>query len=108
MVKRRSPQADKDRYARMTARSAQIYGGQCEWCASTRSLEFDHVNGDGDEHRKAESSVSMKRRIVRTGRRLDDVSLRLLCAPCHKPIWRYSRHRLQLLMASSNDWPVLL
>ena len=69
-----------------------VYGALCEWCGATDELEFDHVNDDGAEHRKRESDVTYVRRIARTGARLPDVDLRLLCVPCHRgPGWRERR-----------------
>ena len=95
-------------------RAIEIYGGQCEHCGFTDSpqsrLEFDHVNGDGGEHRKIESSVTMMNRLARTGKKLDDWELRLLCHDCHLQVTlggRMSRERLRLLCAMGNNWPVL-
>ena len=89
-------------------KAIQVYGGQCENCGSVDRLEFDHVNGDGAEHRNAESAGRMKRRIADTGRRLDDYELRLLCRPCHihadRPV---SAQALALLM-TGNNWPTML
>lgn len=90
-------------------KAIQVYGGQCERCGSTHDLEFDHVNGDGGEHRKIEDASSMKRRIATTGRRLEDWELRLLCRDCHRgQEASWTRQSLRLKIASANNWPVIL
>ena len=65
------------------AKAVEIYGGVCVMCGGTDRLEFDHVNGDGREHRKIEDAMATIRRIVRTGRPIEDWELRLLCWECH-------------------------
>jgi len=76
--------AEKRRYnARVRQHAVDIYGGACAVCGATDGLEFDHANGDGAEHRKAESTKSMLLRIHRTGKRLEDVELALLCSRHH-------------------------
>lgn len=70
-------------FAIATAAAIEIYGGRCVECESDESLEFDHVNNDGLEHRKAEQSASMVRRIARIGHRLDEWQIQLLCRDCH-------------------------
>jgi hypothetical protein len=84
---RYSKNSEIDRYRRRYrgAREAaiRIYGGQCEGCGDVRNLEFDHVNGDGGEHRKIEGSTAMLRRIAAAGQRITDYELRLLCSECH-------------------------
>src|SRR5262244_2846908 len=63
-------------------------------------------NGDGGQHRALEAMQSMVKRIARTGQRLQDWELRLLCAPCHRFITNgLSLERVALLVAESNDWP---
>jgi len=62
----------------------RVYGGRCEQCSSTDRLEFDHPNGDGKAHRKVESIRRMYERIARSGVRITDWDLRLLCFDCHK------------------------
>lgn len=58
-------------------------GGQCSWCseADYRVLQFDHVENDGGQHRKAlkrNTSVSDLRKYMREGGKIQ-----LLCANCH-------------------------
>lgn len=84
--------ADRERHRSNRAAALAIYGGCCEWCGLADQLEFDHVDGDGDQHREVESSRRLLRRIARTGARLTTHRLRLLCAPCHRgPGWRERR-----------------
>lgn len=70
-------------YAKNLAAAVAVYGGCCARCGSTDRLEFDHVNGDGAEHRKREHNQLMLRRIARTSARLPDVELQLLCHAHH-------------------------
>lgn len=70
-------------YAMYLAGALQVYGGCCARCGSTDRLEFDHVNGDGAEHRRREHNQSMLRHIALTGQRLPDVDLQLLCHEHH-------------------------
>lgn len=70
-------------YAKNLAAAIAIYGGCCVRCGSTDRMEFDHVNGDGAEHRKREHNQQMLRRIARTGARLPDVEIQLLCHAHH-------------------------
>jgi|ERR1700761_1286489 len=65
------------------ARAIRVYGGFCVICGSRRDLEFDHVDWNGAEHRKKESSTALIRRIARTGKQIDEYRLRLLCRECH-------------------------
>lgn len=58
------------------------YGGECVHCGATDSLEFDHVCGGGNEHRKVESADRLYRRIARDGP-IGDYRLQLLCHKCH-------------------------
>lgn len=96
----------KARYREIRQHAIEIYGGQCEGCGDTHDLEFDHVNGDGGEHRKVEGADAMIRRIARTGQRITDYELRLLCADCHDLVTNgLSRDRLRLLLAHSRGWP---
>lgn len=82
----------KAEYAQNRVEAIRIYGGCCVWCGATDELEFDHVNGDGLEHRRDEPSTRLMARIVRVGRRITDYELRLLCVPCHRgPGWRERR-----------------
>lgn len=69
--------------ARIRAEAVRVYGGVCVTCKSTDRLELDHVNNDGRAHRKIEPHTQMYARIARTGARLTDVELQLLCVPCH-------------------------
>jgi hypothetical protein len=72
----------QDRLALRKA-ALRIYGGVCVVCGTAANLEFDHVNGDGRNHRKLEGPFAMVRRIVQTGERLTDVELQLLCFDHH-------------------------
>lgn len=87
------------------AAAIAVYGGQCELCGGMDNLEFDHVNGDGGEHRKIEAHWTMLRRIA-TGGPIADYQLRLLCSRCHHQLGTPSPMRLRLIMASANNWPV--
>jgi hypothetical protein len=66
------------------SRAIEIYGGVCAMCGSTDDLEFDHVDRNGQDHRTVETPLQMVRRIARTGERLTDYRLRLLCRPDHR------------------------
>jgi len=66
-------------------RAVAIYGGACVKCGSADWLELDHEGGGGEAHRRIESHRTLYRRIVREGRPVTDVRLRLLCYPCHRP-----------------------
>lgn len=84
--------ADRERNRSHRAAAVAIYGGCCEWCGSSDQLEFDHVDGDGSQHREVECMRRMILRIARTGARLTTHRLRLLCADCHRgPGWRERR-----------------
>lgn len=88
-VNARTSKALAARNHRDRAAAIAIYGGRCVLCQTTEALEFDHVDGDGGEHRKREEMQTMVRRIARTGRTIDDYRLRLLCKPCHRgPGWQ--------------------
>ena len=94
------------RYREARAAAIRIYGGRCEGCGDSQRLEFDHINGDGGEHRKVEGATDMLRRIASSGQRITDWELRLLCASCHDFITNgVSRERVALLLASGSDWP---
>jgi hypothetical protein len=105
-------------HATIRAQAIAIYGGHCERCGTTSgangsgrrmTLEFDHIDGDGGEHRKVESHQSMLKRIVAAGCPIEDRRLRLLCPPCHQFLTGgMTRYKLMMLMANANDWPVLL
>lgn len=71
-------------YAADRARAVEIYGGVCVGCGSQTGLEFDHVENNGTEHRRGENTAQMFRRIARSGSRLSDFPLRLLCFSCHR------------------------
>lgn len=71
----------RTRAARRTA--VEIYGGRCVECDSVDELQFDHPNGDGGKHRAIEGAQAMYFRIARTGSRIKDFELQLLCRPCH-------------------------
>src|ERR1044072_7850492 len=71
-----------DHYA-IRAAAIRIYGGRCVTCGATEGLEFDHVNGGGENHRKTEGHRQFLRRIVVTGQRATDHEVQLLCKPCH-------------------------
>ncbi len=71
-------------YAADRLRAVEIYGGCCVGCGSQTGLEFDHVENNGTEHRKGETTAQMFRRIARSGERLPDFPLRLLCFACHR------------------------
>lgn len=82
---REEANAQAHEYNRTTKEAAlRIYGSACAVCGSTQDLEFDHVQGDGAAHRKREGNQTMLRRIARTGARLTDVELQLLCITHHR------------------------
>lgn len=72
--------------ARDAVRAAvrRIYGGVCVRCGATDELELDHVNDDGREHRQVEAQWSLYCRIARTGERVTDWELQLLCPEHHR------------------------
>lgn len=70
--------------AAVRARAAAVYGGRCVACGATSDLEFDHVDVDGAEHRRAERQTAMLARIARSGAPLTDRALQLLCTACHR------------------------
>jgi len=76
--------SERRRSAEHRVAAVAVYGGQCAACGRGEGLQFDHVHGDGEAHRRVETQVAMLRRISRTGRRLPDWQLQLLCRPCHK------------------------
>lgn len=43
--------------ARLRAKAIEIYGGKCATCGTLDGLVIDHINGDGDEHRRREASA---------------------------------------------------
>jgi hypothetical protein len=66
------------------SKAIAVYGGACFECKATNKiLDFDHVNGDGKQHRLKESSDATIRRIARTGQKIKDYELQLLCCCCH-------------------------
>ena len=56
-------------------------GGCCVQCGSTDSLEIDHIEGDGGEHRRVEGQSAYLLRLASTGKA--DPRLQLLCHDCH-------------------------
>jgi len=71
-----------DDRARIRLAALGVMGGACVACGTTESLEFDHIHGDGGEHRKTENAAVYILRIARTGK--PDPRLQLLCHECHK------------------------
>lgn len=86
------------------SQAEMIYGGACEVCGSVVLLEWHHPNGDGAEHREREDAKAMYRRIVKLGRRLDDVELQLLCRTHHRAAER-ARERPICAGVRSNGEP---
>jgi hypothetical protein len=70
-------------YAVYRSLAINVYGGCCAWCKGVSELQFDHVDGNGNSHRKKESHKEMYKRIARTGV-LKDYRIQLLCKYCHK------------------------
>lgn len=94
----------KEYHENIRRRAVEIYGGVCAkpGCTETEYLHFDHVNGDGREHRQWETSRTSLIRIATTGRRLHDVALQLLCIPHHKQKTRAElRRRRELAKAAA-------
>lgn len=79
----RITQQRRENYALVRARAVEIYGGCCVACGSTVRMELDHVNEDGADHRERESASLLYHRIARTGARITDYDLQLLCHLCH-------------------------
>jgi len=79
------------------ARARAIYGGACAECGTDAGLEFHHPDGDGGEHRKAETMQQLCLRIARAGTPVTDRRLVLLCPRHHlaAEITRGSRDRPQ-------------
>lgn len=73
-----------ERYAAARLLAVEIYGGRCSECGATDRLEFDHIENDGGDHRRAESQPRMIRRIAKLGRAIDDHRIHLLCQDCHR------------------------
>jgi 5-methylcytosine-specific restriction endonuclease McrA len=86
-------------YATIRAAAIRVYGDTCESCGTTEDLTFDHPNGDGNAHRKVESPRVMLGRIARTGTRITDWELRLLCKPCHEEFTAEQRRAKRLTAA---------
>jgi 5-methylcytosine-specific restriction endonuclease McrA len=61
----------------------ELYGGQCTCCGQTnyKYLELDHVNNDGNLHRKDINRKSSYQYIAKYGSTYD---LQVLCANCHR------------------------
>jgi hypothetical protein len=78
----RAKEVAANRFALRKA-AERVYGGECAVCGTSEGLEFDHVNGDGREHRLSEDHNTMVRRIASLGEKLPDVELQLLCFDHH-------------------------
>lgn len=70
-------------YRAIRAAAIRIYGSRCAGCGGTDRLEFDHVHGGGERHRRAEGHRQFLRRVVVSGQPATDVEVQLLCKPCH-------------------------
>ena len=59
------------------------YGGKCAYCGESNwaFLEFDHINNDGNSHRKNDGKFSMVSWIIKND--FPD-SIQLLCSNCNK------------------------
>lgn len=67
----------------------RIYGGECRRCGETADLQFDHVNGDGADHRAMMGTEDPRKFIKHLYERgcpqaPDGFELQLLCVACHR------------------------
>jgi hypothetical protein len=93
-----------DRRLANLERALQAYGGRCAQCGSTDRLEFDHVYGDGFEHRERESNNSLITRIARLGRPIAEYELQLLCRQHHREKTAADRRAAHAMYAEARKW----
>lgn len=71
----------RNRFSEMRAKALEVHGSRCAHCGhdDIRVLEFDHINGGGNQERKRRDRIALMTDIA-TGKRTD---FQLLCANCH-------------------------
>jgi hypothetical protein len=95
----RARHAEAWRAARRKA--VAIYGDACAVCgvdSEASRLEFDHVNNDGKQHRTKEQVTQWLWRVARTGQKLTEYEIQLLCVEHHKA--KTAQHRAALKAAA--------
>jgi hypothetical protein len=64
-----------------------MYGGKCACCGESRIefLAFDHINGNGKEHRGTSGSATFLKRLLKE----KDPTIRILCHNCNMSLGFY-------------------
>jgi len=93
--RRRSQEANKKRTRRRARREAILehYGRCCVFCGSTESLELDHINNDGREHREQLGGAS-DRTYSWVIKNAFPATFQVLCQPCNYNKFRGSAQSL--------------
>jgi len=72
-------------------KTLDLYGGKCACCGEGEKdfLQFDHINGDGKQHRKDVGRSMKLLRDLYNNHELYKDRIRVLCANCHFAITSY-------------------
>ena len=78
----KSRQKTKRQYWSLRKQAIAAYGGKCVRCGfnDIRALQFDHVNGGGEKHRK---TVSVRMLLYWLKKNNYPSDFQLLCANCN-------------------------